>query len=77
MQISAVVDNKPTFDISTALGSREVVAVRSLMTAAGIEQPKTKIRLSDLDAKLSASRLTIQQRLEVKVALNRAGLIAD
>jgi hypothetical protein len=76
MQINAVID-KSTFDVSAALASREVVAVRSLMAAAGIEQPKGKILLADLDRKLSASRLSIQQRLTIKVALNRAGLIAD
>ena len=73
MQINAVTE-RPTFDISAALGSREMTAVRSLMAAAAIE-PKGKLTIAELDEKLAGSRLSTLQKLELKVAMNRAGIL--
>lgn len=74
MSYLAVVSEKP-FSIEAALASREVIAVRSLMAAAGIEQPTGKISVADLDEKFSKSRLSIEQRLQIKVALFRSGIL--
>jgi hypothetical protein len=71
--LNAVAD-KATFDISAAMASKEMLAVRSLMAAANIA-PTGKIIVAELDAKLANSRLSTQQRLELKVAMTRAGIL--
>jgi hypothetical protein len=73
MQINAVTE-RPTFDISAALGSREMTAVRSLMAAANIA-PTARITVAELDQKLADSRLSTLQKLELKVAMTRAGIL--
>jgi hypothetical protein len=62
--------------ITAALQTPEVRAVARLMASAGIERPTAKFNLFDLDRKLDASRLTTNERIQCKLALERAGLIA-
>jgi hypothetical protein len=75
MQIHAIA-NQPSFNIAAAMQSPEVRAVKSLMASADL-RPLGKMSIAEIDRKLSASRLSIQQRLRVKIALDRAGMIED
>jgi hypothetical protein len=75
MHIKAV-STEPTNIHAAALADREVVACRSMLAAAGITL-KGPITLSELSEKLSASRLSITQRLQVKTALFRNDLVID
>jgi hypothetical protein len=75
LAINAIADTaKPSFSIEAAMASKEMLAVRSLMAAANIA-PTGKIIVAELDAKLANSRLSTQQRLELKVAMTRAGIL--
>jgi len=67
---------EPTNIHAAALADREVVACRSLLAVAGITL-KGPIHLVELSEKLAASRLTIPQRLQIKVALLRNDLVID
>jgi hypothetical protein len=73
MQINAVTDSN-AFSISAAMASREVIGIRSLMAAAGLE-PKGRMSTSELDAVLRDSRLSVLQRLELKLALSKSGIL--
>jgi hypothetical protein len=75
MHIRAVKD-EPTFSLLAALEDKEVKACRSMLRAAGIEL-KGKIPFGELCNKLSESRLTITQRLQIKAFLARNHLIED
>lgn len=75
MQINAIADNKPTFSIEAALQKLPRPSFR-LMAMAGIGMPDAKIPVAALDRQLAASRLTLDQRLELKVSLERSGLLA-
>jgi hypothetical protein len=75
MNITAIADDK-TFSLEAALAKLDKPAFR-LMTAVGVGLPQAKIPVAALDRQLAASRLTTQQRLELKVSLSRVGLLAE
>jgi hypothetical protein len=76
MHIQAISSSGPDFSIAAALDRPEVRAVSRLLASAGIEKPTAKIPRHEFEAKLRASSLTPEQRIEAKIALERAGLIA-
>jgi hypothetical protein len=63
--------------IEAALQSAEVRQISSLLASIGIEKPKSKIKLADLNAKFAAAGTPTQKRLEAKIILGRANLLAD
>jgi hypothetical protein len=73
MEIRAVTE-KPTFNIEAAVASLGP-DVRRL--AACAEIPVGRISVADIDAKLSASRFSTIEKLQLKIGLNRAGLLTD
>jgi hypothetical protein len=73
MNINAVAT--PEFDIQAAVAKLPKTAYR-LMAAAGVAVPTGKLTVAEVDAKLADSRLTLDQRIELKVSLDRAGLLA-
>lgn len=76
MRINAVTaDIAEKFDIQAALARPEGRVVNRLMTLAGIEPPKGKLAVHDLDRLLSGSKLTTLQKLELKVALDKIGAL--
>jgi hypothetical protein len=77
MDITAVLDTTEKFDIRAALSSPEIRGrIGRLMAKAGFAKPTCQFQLHELDAQLASSGLTVAERLECKVGLNRAGLIA-
>jgi hypothetical protein len=72
MSLHAVADDK--FSIEAAVARLPKTAFR-LMIAAGIDVPKSRLPVGALDLQLAGSKLTAEQRLELKVSLERAGLI--
>jgi hypothetical protein len=74
MRINAVAPNESAFSPIAAQAYRDVSGIRSLLNAANVEL-NPKVKLFDLDAKLSASRLSITQRLQIKSVLSRYDLI--
>jgi hypothetical protein len=75
MHITANIDTK-AFDIKAALARPEGRVISRLMTMADIELPKGKLAVADLDRQLAGSKLTIEQKLELKVALDHVGALA-
>lgn len=67
MHINAVTDDK-TFDIAAA--------ARRLMAQADITIGGKKLSTAELDAKLSAAGMNTMSRLQLKIALERANLLA-
>jgi hypothetical protein len=74
LKFNAVSDTS-TFNIAAAMANREIVARRSIMAAVGLTNMKAPITLFDLDARLADSKLNNNQKLELKIAMSRAGLI--
>jgi hypothetical protein len=75
-KINGALDNTDkTFSLTAALASPYMMSVRSLCASAGL-YPVDRMKLQAIDEKLSKSRLTTEQRIQVKVALERSGLIA-
>jgi hypothetical protein len=74
MQIHAVTDK--TFDVQAALASPEIRAVSRILARAGVPPPSRPIDRAELNAKLEAAGLSIEKRLEIKIALERVGLLA-
>jgi hypothetical protein len=64
------------FDITAAMASKAMLSVRSLMHAAAIE-PKGRMSVREVDAALQGSRLSSTQRIELKLAMDRAGLLTE
>jgi hypothetical protein len=73
--INAVTAEK--FDISAALAKPEGRVISRLMALAGVEPPKGRVAVADLDRALAAagSKLSTLQRLELKVALDKVGVL--
>ena len=67
---------EPTFSITAALARPEIRVCRSMMAAADID-PTGRLTLAEVDRKLSQSRLRPADRIQVKLALTRAGILAD
>lgn len=72
MTINAVSDQE--FSITAAVAKLPKPAYR-LMAAAGIEVPKARIPVAMRDLQLATSKLTAEQRIELKVSLERAGIL--
>jgi hypothetical protein len=76
MIITAIraIAEKPEFNIEAAVASVPP-DVRRLCASADV--PLGKISVAVIDLKLSASRLSTLQKLQLKIGLNRAGLLVD
>jgi hypothetical protein len=74
MQINAIAE-RPEFNIAAAVASLPPDTKR--LAAAADFAIAGKISVGALDAKLSASRLRTLEKLQLKIALNRAGLLVD
>jgi hypothetical protein len=74
MRIQAIA-TQPMFDIKAALASPEVRAVSRILAKAGVAQPTGKIPHSHLESCMSAAGVSPQERLQCKIALDRARLI--
>jgi hypothetical protein len=73
MTINAVSD-KQEFSISAALEKLPRAAFR-LMARADVAMPTGKIDTATLDRQLANSRLTLDERLQLKVSLSHAGIL--
>jgi hypothetical protein len=76
MNITANIDAK-AFDIKAALARPEGRVIGRLLAMANIEPPKGKLAVADLDRQLAGSKLTIEQKLQLKVALDHVGALAS
>jgi hypothetical protein len=72
-KINAVADKE--FSIEAAI-AKLPLDVQRLSSSAGIAVAGT-LTVAQVDAKLAASQLSTLQKLQLKVGLNRAGLLAD
>jgi hypothetical protein len=77
MQINAIATER-TLDVRAALESSELRPMRSLMARADIH-PTGKITVAELDRKFASagSKLSVVDRIALKSALSRAGLLED
>jgi hypothetical protein len=75
MNIQAVT-SKPAFNIEAALANPAIKANARLLASIGIEKPTAKISMHELETKMAAANLPAQKRIELKIALDRAGLMA-
>jgi hypothetical protein len=75
MKIQAVTD-KPTFDIQAALANPAVKMNARILAQIGIERPTGRIPLRELEDKMAAANLPSQKRIELKIALERCGLLS-
>jgi hypothetical protein len=75
MHIHAV-STKPEFNIEAALASPAVKLNARLLASIGIEEPKARIPLRELEDKMAAAGLPTMKRLELKICLERAGLLS-
>jgi hypothetical protein len=73
MQINAVTEK--TFDIQAAVASLPPNVKR--LAAAGDVTIAGRISVAEIDHKLGGSRLTTIEKLQLKIGLNRAGLLVD
>jgi hypothetical protein len=74
MIINAVT-NKQTFDIKAALDHPEVRGVARILARAGIAKPTARIAHSHLESCMCDAQISPQERMAVKIALDRAKLI--
>ncbi len=65
----------PVFNLAAAMENPAVRSALRIMAQAGIEKPTGRIALADLDRKLAASSLSPRERLQVKISLERAGIL--
>jgi hypothetical protein len=76
-KINDTLDNTDkTFSLTAALASPFMMSVRSLCASAGLYPIAERMTVHDIDAKLAKSRLSTEQKIQVKIALDRSGLIA-
>jgi hypothetical protein len=75
MKITAVA-TKLEFNIEAALASPAVRLNAKLLASIGIEQPKARIPMRELESKMEAAGLTTMKKLELKICLERAGLLS-
>jgi hypothetical protein len=71
------VATKPEFSIEAALAHPAIKLNARLLASIGLERPKAKISRQELRAKMEAANLPAQKRIELKVLLDRVGLLAD
>jgi hypothetical protein len=74
MIINAV-KSQPEFSIEAALANPAVKLNARLLASIGLERPTAKIPLRVLEDKLAAASVPTMKRLELKIALERAGLL--
>jgi hypothetical protein len=74
VNINAVA-TKPDFSIEAALAHPAIKLNARLLASIGLERPKAKISMRDLEAKMEAAKLTTVKRIELKVLLDRVGLL--
>jgi hypothetical protein len=74
MIINAV-KSQPEFSIEAALANPAVKLNARLLASIGLERPTAKIKMHDLEAKMSAANVPTLKRIELKVALEQAGLL--
>lgn len=72
--LNTALDSSKTFNIDAAMASPYVLGVRSLMASAKIK-PTGPMDVNDVDQLLCKSRLNELQRISVKTAMIRAGLL--
>jgi hypothetical protein len=77
VKIQAVSTEKPNAIVAQAI-DKQLRSLKSIMARAGIELSSVdKISSSALSKKLKDSGIEFQQRLTIKVALEKAGLLGD
>jgi hypothetical protein len=74
MQINAV-SSKPEFNIEAALAHPAIKLNARLLASIGLERPKAKISRAELESKMEAAGLATMKRLEIKILLDRVGLL--
>jgi hypothetical protein len=74
--IKAVSSQKP-LTIEAALQNPAVKANARLLASIGIERPTGRISMRELEAKMAAADLPTQKKLELKILLERVGLISE
>jgi hypothetical protein len=74
VNINAVA-TKPEFSIEAALAHPAIRLNARLLASIGLERPKAKISRLELEAKMEAANLTTMKRIELKVLLDRVGLL--
>jgi hypothetical protein len=75
MKIQAIATER-AFNIEAAMASPEIRQFKSLMARADIH-PTKSMTLADIDRRLTAAEIPLQARLALKIAMHRAGLLAD
>jgi hypothetical protein len=75
IQSIKAVSTKPAFDIQAALANPAVKLNAKLLASIGIEQPKARIPMRELESKMEAANVPVLKRLELKICLERAGLL--
>jgi hypothetical protein len=76
MNINAVADKK-IVDIQAALANPAVKANARLLASIGIERPTGRISMRELESKMADANLPTLKRLELKILLDRVGLISE
>jgi hypothetical protein len=76
MQIQAVA-TKPTFDIQAAMASPDYRGVEHIIHASGIGERLASgpLPVAEIDAALSKSKVSTSDRIALKSALGRCGLL--
>jgi hypothetical protein len=74
MQINAIAE-KPAFSIEAAVASLPANITR--LAAAADVAIAGKITVAEIDRRLGGSRLSTIEKLQLKIGLNRAGLLVD
>jgi hypothetical protein len=69
------VATKPAFSIEAALQNPAIKANARLLASIGIERPTARISMRELEAKMEAAKLTTIKKIELKVLLDRVGLL--
>lgn len=64
------------FNMQAAMQVPGVRAVFHLMAARGVETPTSRVSIAELDRRLKGSGLTTQQCIEIKLTLDRVGMIS-
>jgi hypothetical protein len=77
MQIIHAVTSKPIFDIQAALAHPAVKMNARILAQIGIEKPTARIPLRVLEEKMAAAGLEPQKRIELKLCLERSGLLIE
>jgi hypothetical protein len=77
MMIIQAVTSKPSLSIEAALAHPAIKANARILASIGIEKPTARIPLRELEDKMNAAGVEPKKRIELKIALERAGLLAE